>query len=171
MGPLQPTPFAVDVPDDTLADLRGRLARTRWADEVGGAGWDYGTNLAYLRALCAYWRDGFDWRAQERALNRLPQFRATVEGSGSISSMSAAAGPDPFPLLVTHGWPSSFVEFRKLIPLLADPGGRRFPAAARGNRRRGRGGGHGASLVADVGVEAVLAEALDVFTAEPDGGA
>jgi pimeloyl-ACP methyl ester carboxylesterase len=121
VGQLQPAPFTIEVPDDTLADLKERLARTRWPEEVSGAGWDYGTNLAYLRALCAYWRDGFDWRAQERALNELPQFRATVDGLGIHFVHLRGRGPDPLPLLVTHGWPSSFVEFRQLIPLLADP--------------------------------------------------
>ncbi|HEX8133278.1 MAG TPA: epoxide hydrolase [Actinomycetes bacterium] len=121
MGQLQPTPFTIEVPDDTLADLKERLARTRWPDEVSGAGWDYGTNLAYLRELCAYWRDGFDWRAQERALNQLPQFRATVDGLGIHFVHVRGRGAHPFPLLVTHGWPSSFVEFRKLVPLLTDP--------------------------------------------------
>jgi pimeloyl-ACP methyl ester carboxylesterase len=121
VGQLQPAPFTIDVPDDTLADLKRRLAHTRWPDEVSGAGWDYGTNLAYLRELCAYWREGFDWRAQERALNQLPQFRATVDGLGIHLVHVRGRGPDPFPLLITHGWPSSFIEFRKLIPLLADP--------------------------------------------------
>jgi pimeloyl-ACP methyl ester carboxylesterase len=123
MEELELTPFRIDVPDDTLADLRDRLARTRWPGEVDGAGWDYGTNLAYLRELCDWWRDGFDWRAQERALNQLPQFRATVDGLGIHLVHVRGRGPSPFPLLITHGWPSSFVEFRKLVPLLADPAG------------------------------------------------
>jgi Epoxide hydrolase N terminus len=134
-GRLELAPFRIDVPEDTLADLRDRLARTRWPGEVDDAGWDQGTNLAYLRALCGWWRDGFDWRAQERALNRLPQFRATVDGLGIHLVHVRGRGPSPFPLVITHGWPSSFVEFRKLVPLLADPAGHGgSPADGHGSR-------------------------------------
>jgi pimeloyl-ACP methyl ester carboxylesterase len=115
------TPYAIDLPDATLVDLRERLARTRWPDEVGGAGWAYGTNLKYLRDLCAYWLEGFDWRAQERTLNLLPHFRAEIEGLGIHFIHVRGRGPHPFPLVITHGWPSSFFEIVKLIPLLTDP--------------------------------------------------
>ena len=119
---MPPRPFVVDVPAAVLDDLRERLARTRWPDEVEGAGWDYGTNLAYLQDLTAYWRTGFDWRAQERAMNALPHFRVEVDGLGIHFIHARGRGPAPLPLLVTHGWPSSFVEMLELIPLLADPG-------------------------------------------------
>jgi hypothetical protein len=116
-------PFAIDVPEAVLTDLRDRLARTRWPDEVEGAGWDYGANLAYMRELAEYWRERFDWRAQERAMNALPHFRAVVEGTGIHLIHVRGRGPAPMPLLITHGWPSSFVEMLPLIPRLADPGG------------------------------------------------
>ena len=115
-------PFVVDVAQATLDDLRDRLARTRWPDEVEDAGWDYGANLAYMRELVEYWRTSFDWRAEERAMNALPHFRAVVEGIGIHVIHMRGRGPAPMPLLITHGWPSSFVEMLALIPLLADPG-------------------------------------------------
>jgi pimeloyl-ACP methyl ester carboxylesterase len=114
-------PFVVDVPQATLDDLEVRLTRTRWPDEVEGAGWDYGTNLAYLQALVEYWRTRFDWRRQERAMNTLPHFRANIGGLGVHFIHARGRGHRPLPLLVTHGWPSSFVEMLDLIPLLADP--------------------------------------------------
>jgi pimeloyl-ACP methyl ester carboxylesterase len=115
-------PLVVDVPQATLDDLRERLTRTRWPDEVEDAGWDYGTNLAYLQSIVEYWRDGFDWRTQERAINALPHFRADVDGLGIHFIHARGRGPAPLPLLITHGWPSSFVEMLAVIPLLADPG-------------------------------------------------
>jgi len=114
-------PFEVSVPAAILDDLRERLARTRWPDEVEDAGWDYGTNLGYLRGLAEYWRTGFDWRAQERAMRALPHFRAEIDGLGIHLVHARGRGPAPMPLLITHGWPSSFVEMLALIPLLADP--------------------------------------------------
>ena len=114
-------PFVVDVPQATLDDLEVRLTRTRWPDEVEGAGWEYGTNLAYLQAVVEYWRTRFDWRRQERAMNTLPHFRANVNGLGVHFIHARGKGHRPLPLLVTHGWPSSFVEMLDLIPLLADP--------------------------------------------------
>jgi Epoxide hydrolase N terminus len=115
-------PFVVDVAQATLDDLQDRLARTRWPDEVEDAGWDYGANLAYMRDLVEHWRTSFDWRAEERAMNALPHFRAEVEGIGIHVIHMRGRGSAPMPLLITHGWPSSFVEMLALIPLLADPG-------------------------------------------------
>ena len=114
-------PFAVDVPQTTLDDLTDRLRRTRWPDEVEDAGWDYGASLGYLQTVVKYWSTRFDWRAQERAMNALPHFRADVDGNGIHFIHARGRGPAPLPLLVTHGWPSSFVEMLPLIPLLADP--------------------------------------------------
>ena len=114
--------FVVDVPGASLADLRERLGRTRWPDEVDGAGWEYGIPLAYMRDLVEHWRTGFDWRAAERAMNALPHFRARVDGVGIHVIHRRGRGPAPMPLLITHGWPSSFVEMLALVPLLADPG-------------------------------------------------
>ncbi len=114
-------PFTIEVADDTLADLRRRLVATRWPDEVEDAGWDYGANLAYLKTLVAYWRDDFDWRAQEAVLNRFAQFRADVDGVGVHFIHERGQGPRPLPLIITHGWPSSFAQMLKIIPLLTDP--------------------------------------------------
>ena len=115
------SPLSSTSPQATLDDLAARLARTRWPDEVEGAGWDYGTNLAYLQAVVEYWRTRFDWRGQERAMNAFPHFRASVNGLGVHFIHARGQGHRPLPLLVTHGWPSSFVEMLDLIPLLADP--------------------------------------------------
>jgi pimeloyl-ACP methyl ester carboxylesterase len=115
-------PFVIDVPQTILDDLQERLARTRWPDEVEDAGWNYGTNLAYLQTLAEYWRTRFDWRRQERAMHRLPHCRAEVDGIGIHFIHARGHGPAPLPLLITHGWPSSFVEMLELIPFLADPG-------------------------------------------------
>jgi pimeloyl-ACP methyl ester carboxylesterase len=115
-------PFVVDIPQAALDDLRERLARVRWPDEVEDAGWDYGTNLAYLMSLAEYWRTRFDWRAQEQAMNALPHFRADVDGAGIHFIHARGRGPAPLPLIVTHGWPSSFVEMLDLVSRLADPG-------------------------------------------------
>ena len=114
-------PFDVSVPQETLDDLRERLGRTRFPDEVEGAGWDYGANLAYLRELVEYWRDGFDWRAQEAELNRLSHFRAEVGGFGVHFVHERGEGPDPLPIVLTHGWPDSFYRFHKVLPMLTDP--------------------------------------------------
>jgi pimeloyl-ACP methyl ester carboxylesterase len=116
-----PERFRIAIPQEALDDLGHRLSRTRWPDEVQGSGWDYGANLAFMRSLVAHWRDRFDWRAQERRLNELAQFRADVDGLRVHFVHERGRGPRPLPLVITHGWPSSFVEMVKLIPLLADP--------------------------------------------------
>ncbi len=113
--------FQVNVPQTVLDDLRERLARTRWPDEVEGAGWDYGTDLGYLKTLAAYWRNQFDWRAQEALLNRFAQFRADIHGFGIHFIHARGKGPKPMPIIITHGWPSSFFQMFKIIPLLTDP--------------------------------------------------
>jgi microsomal epoxide hydrolase len=116
-------PFKIEVPEAVLADLRERLARTRWPDQIPGSGWDYGTELAYLKELCETWRTRYDWRAHEQALNRWPQFTTTIDGQNLhfVHAKSKHAGACP--LIVTHGWPGSIVEFQKLLPLLVDPPG------------------------------------------------
>ncbi len=116
-------PFTVAVPQAILDDLRDRLARTRWPDEVADAGWAYGVPLGYLRGLVEYWRDGFDWRAQESRINAFAHCRADIDGYGTHFIHERDQGPRPLPLLITHGWPSSFVEMLDLIPLLTDPTG------------------------------------------------
>jgi pimeloyl-ACP methyl ester carboxylesterase len=114
-------PFDISVPQETLDDLRKRLARTRFPDEVSSAGWDYGTSLNYLEKLVGYWRDGFDWREQEEKLNRFAHFHAEVGGVGIHFIHERGKGPNPLPLVLTHGWPSTFYEFLEVIPLLSDP--------------------------------------------------
>jgi pimeloyl-ACP methyl ester carboxylesterase len=114
-------PFEVNVPQETLDDLRERLGMTRWPDEVSGAGWDYGANLAYMKELTEYWRDEFDWRAQEDSINRFSHYRADVNGFGIHFIQERGKGEDPLPLVLLHGWPSSFVQMLKIIPLLTDP--------------------------------------------------
>lgn len=116
------TPYVIDVPQDILDDLRARLEHTRWPDEIDGAGWDYGTNLAFLREIVGHWHDGFDWRTQERRLNRFANFRAEVDGIGIHFIHERGTGPNPVPLLMLHGWPSSFVQMLDILPLLTDPG-------------------------------------------------
>ncbi len=114
-------PFTVHIPQATLDDLHERLSRTRWPDEVEGAGWDYGTNLDYLRNLVDYWQHSFDWRAQEALLNQFAQFRADIDGFGIHFLYERGRGPNPLPIVLTHGWPDSFYRMYKLIPLLTDP--------------------------------------------------
>lgn len=113
--------FEIAVPDTALADLRDRLARTRFPDEIPGSGWRYGTELAYLRELVAYWRDRYDWRAAERRLNRFSQFRARVGDLGIHFIHQRGQGPKPLPLVITHGWPGSVAEFEAVIGPLTDP--------------------------------------------------
>jgi pimeloyl-ACP methyl ester carboxylesterase len=116
-----PEPFEIRVSDEALRDLRERIARTRWPDDVDGAGWDYGANLAYMRELAAHWLRDFDWRARERELNRFPQYRARVDGLSIHFVHLRGKGPAPLPLVLTHGWPSSFAELAELGARLADP--------------------------------------------------
>ena len=116
-------PFKVQVPDAVLEDLQKRLERTRWPDEVPGSAWDYGSNLEYIRELVEYWRTRFDWRAQERTINAFNQYRANVDGTGIHFIHERGKGPNPMPIVITHGWPKSVFEMVKIIPLLTDPAG------------------------------------------------
>jgi pimeloyl-ACP methyl ester carboxylesterase len=118
---MTPRPFAIRVPDGVLATLRARLDRVRWPDEMPDAAWRYGTSLAYMQELVAYWRDHYDWRTQEAELNRFTHFIVSVGGIDLHFIHQAGIGPAPFPLLLSHGWPGSIVEFRQLIPILTDP--------------------------------------------------
>ena len=115
------TPFTFHVPNDDIADLRARLARTRLPDQTPGEPWAYGTDLAYLRTLITYWRDHFDWRAQEARLNAFPQFMVNLHGIDLHYLHVPGKGPDPNPLLLLHGWPGSVFEFMDIIPRLTDP--------------------------------------------------
>ena len=113
-------PFRIAVPDAAIADLNARLDRTRWPDEINDADWGWGTSLPWLRDLVAYWRDGFDWRAQEARLNALPQFMATIDGQDIHFVHLRGRGKNPLPLVLTHGWPGSFIEFEAIAKLLTD---------------------------------------------------
>jgi pimeloyl-ACP methyl ester carboxylesterase len=116
-----PRPFAVNVPAATLTDLRERLARARFPDEPPDAGWRYGAELAYVKALAAYWRERYDWRRWETELNRFRQFTAPVAGIDLHFLHEEGRGPKPMPLLLSHGWPGSVWEFHKILPMLTDP--------------------------------------------------
>ena len=111
MSTLALQPFKIHVADDVLADLKTRLARVRWPDEVPGSRWRYGTDLAYMKELVAYWHDRYDWRAHEARLNALRQFTAPIAGNEIHFIHVRGVGPKPLPLLLSHGWPGSVWEF------------------------------------------------------------
>ena len=117
----QPQPFHLSVPDETLDDIRARVAAYPWHEMPEDGGWAYGTNLDYLKQLCAYWVEGFDWRKQEAAINRFAQFTAPVEGLDLHFIHERGSGPAPLPLVISHGWPGSVVEFLDIIEPLAHP--------------------------------------------------
>ena len=114
-------PFRANINQDVLDDLQDRLKRTRWPDEIPGSGWDYGSNLAYVKELVDYWIEEFDWREQEAKINRYSQFITEVDGLDIHYIHERGRGPDPLPLLLIHGWPGSITEFMDFIPLLTDP--------------------------------------------------
>ena len=113
--------FTINIPDEVIADLRRRLLATRWPDEIENAGWEYGSSLAYMRTLVDYWRNGYNWRLQEAALNTLPQYRIALDGLHIHFAQVRGKGPAPVPIIITHGWPGSFIEMVKILPLLTDP--------------------------------------------------
>jgi len=115
------TPFKIEVSDAALEDLKERLDRTRWPDEIPGSGWDYGSNLDYIKELVEYWRTKFDWRAQEKLINSFSHFKTDVDGLGIHFIHEKGKGPNPMPLVITHGWPGTFYEMHKVIPMLSDP--------------------------------------------------
>ncbi|APU16879.1 MULTISPECIES: epoxide hydrolase family protein [Actinoalloteichus] len=114
-------PFRIDVPQDRLDDLSARLAATRWPDELPGMGWDHGMPVSYLRGLVEYWRTGYDWRAQETALNEIPQYITEIDGQQVHFLHIRSPEPAALPLVMMHGWPASFVEFLDVIGPLTDP--------------------------------------------------
>lgn len=120
-APVKPEPFTIDVPDAVLDDLQQRLALARWPDEIPGSGWAYGSNMAYIQELVAYWRDGYDWRAQERQLNTFQQYRVQLDDVMLHYIHQPGVGPNPFPLIISHGWPGSIYEFINIIGPLTDP--------------------------------------------------
>lgn len=119
------SPFRIDVSDEILDDLRTRLAATRFTTRSGSQPWQAGADPDYLRRLVSYWLDGFDWRAREAELNALPQYQAQIGGRRvhylHVPAKRPAEGPAPLPLILSHGWPSSFVEMLPLVDRLTNP--------------------------------------------------
>jgi microsomal epoxide hydrolase len=113
--------FHIHVDDAVLEDLRSRLARTRFPDQIEGTGWEYGIPISYLRELVEYWRDEYDWRAHEARLNQQAHFRTRIDGQSIHFIHARSAHADAFPLLLMHGWPGSIVEFLAVIPRLIEP--------------------------------------------------
>lgn len=114
------TEFKVSVSQQVLDDLQNRLKNTRWPGEADGSGWNFGTNEAYLKELVNYWLTKYDWRKQEEALNRYPQYMADVKGVKIHFQYIKGKGKDAKPLVLTHGWPDSYLRFQKIIPLLTE---------------------------------------------------
>jgi len=115
------TPYRIEIPDADLADLRERLLRTRWPESETVTDWSQGVPLAYLRELCDYWAERYDWRATEARLNALPQCGIEIDGLAIHVLHARSPYPDALPLVLTHGWPGSIVEFLKVIGPLTDP--------------------------------------------------
>jgi pimeloyl-ACP methyl ester carboxylesterase len=119
-------PFRVHIPEPTLVDLRERIKGTRWPDEVTGSGWTFGTSLSYMKELADYWLNEFDWRKTEDNINRYPNFIAQIDGYKIHFLHIKGTGKHSLPLLLLHGWPGSFLEMMKLIPLLSNNPGMTF---------------------------------------------
>ncbi|MBI1751590.1 MAG: epoxide hydrolase [Acidobacteria bacterium] len=119
--PVPVLPFRIHVPDEVLSDLRARILRTRWPEGAPGAAWEQGADLTFLKGLLGYWAEGFDWRSQELRLNGFRHFRAELEGVRIHFVHERARQGNGIPLILTHGWPSSFHELLPLVPLLTDP--------------------------------------------------
>jgi pimeloyl-ACP methyl ester carboxylesterase len=115
------SPYRIDIPQRALDDLRDRLGRTRWPDELPGAGWDLGVPLDYLKGLAEYWATAYDWRGQEAALNEFAQFTTVIDDQNVHFLHVRSPEPAALPLLITHGWPGSIAEFLDIISPLVDP--------------------------------------------------
>jgi pimeloyl-ACP methyl ester carboxylesterase len=113
-------PFQIAISDAVLDDLRLRIANTRWADAIPGSAWEYGTDPTYLRSLVEYWGSTYDWRLHEQHLNTLPHFQTTIDGQSLHFIHSQSDSEKALPLLLLHGWPSSFVQMTEIIPMLTD---------------------------------------------------
>ncbi len=114
--------FRIDIPQSALDDLHERLARANWPDELPGTGGDYGVSLDYVRRLAEYWRTGYDWRQWESRLNQYPQVTTTIDGQRIHFLHVRSPEPNALPIIVTHGWPGSIVEFIDVIDSLSNPG-------------------------------------------------
>lgn len=113
--------FRIQIAKEVLDDLKYRLDHVRWPDQLRDSGWERGTEIGYLQSLVSYWRDHFDWRAQEQELNRYSQFHCNVDGIDVHFVHERGKGPNPLPIILTHGWPDSFIRYKKIISLLTDP--------------------------------------------------
>src|SRR3954454_7398852 len=118
---MTPQPFELRIPDAAIADLKTRLGLTRFPDAAPGDPWAFGTSVDYIRDLVSYWKDSFDWRAQEATLNQFPQFKVALHDIDLHYLHVPGVGPKPYPLLLMHGWPGSVFEFLDIIPRLTDP--------------------------------------------------
>ena len=114
-------PFTLSVPSEQLDDLHRRLLATRLPDTLASDSWNDGTATVFLQRLLSYWTDEFDWRAQEQRINQLPQFMAEIDGQAIHFVHQRGVGPRPMPLILTHGWPGSFLEMEHILPRLTDP--------------------------------------------------
>jgi pimeloyl-ACP methyl ester carboxylesterase len=121
-------PFKAHVPESVLADLKHRLAETRWPDQLAGTAWEYGADIGKVRELASYWQNGYDWRAEEARINRLHQFTTEVDGQRIHLVYERSPRKDAIPLMLIHGWPGSFLEFVGLIEPLTHPKDRNTPA-------------------------------------------
>jgi pimeloyl-ACP methyl ester carboxylesterase len=122
-------PFRIEVPAPVLRDLAERLARARWPDQLANTGWSYGADTAYLRELVRYWQNDYDWRAEERRLNGFEHFRAEIDGTLIHFVHAKSRDRSAVPVLLLHGWPSTFVQMLDIVPLLTDPAAHGLPRA------------------------------------------
>src|SRR5450631_1069638 len=130
-GPANPTaikPFKAHIPDRVLADLRRRLAETKWPDQLPGTTWEYGADIGKVRELASYWQKGYDWRAQEARINRFDQFTTEIDGQAIHFIHERSPRADAIPLMLVHGWPGSILEFLALIEPLTHPKDSKTPA-------------------------------------------
>jgi pimeloyl-ACP methyl ester carboxylesterase len=118
---MKAEPFKIAIDEALLIDLKDRLKNTRWPDELKDSGWDYGANLEYMKELVSYWQAAYDWRKNEMRLNRFAQFKTTINDIEIHFIHERGRGSNPLPIILTHGWPDSFLRFEKIIPMLTDP--------------------------------------------------
>ena len=113
--------FQIQVSSEVLDDLNYRLNHIRWPDQLVDIGWERGTDINYLQSLVSYWREQFNWRNQEKELNRFSQYRCNIDGIDVHFVHERGKGLNPIPIILTHGWPDSYIRYQKIIPLLTDP--------------------------------------------------
>jgi microsomal epoxide hydrolase len=113
--------FTINVSDEFLEDLSARLKNTRWTNGRESLQWEYGTNKAYLKDFVSYWIEEYDWKKQEKQFNSYPQFKCNVDGVDIHFFHIKGKGKNPIPIILTHGWPDSFIRYQKIIPILTDP--------------------------------------------------